>query len=54
MPAELVLDDRGSRMRDLVVITFCLSEKARRSKQDSMLRGSGDMGEVMGMVGLVG
>ena len=53
MPAELVLDDRGSRMRDLVVITFCLSEKVRRSKQDYMLRGSGNMGEGMGMVGLV-
>jgi hypothetical protein len=53
MPAKLVLDDQGSGMRDLVVITFCLSEKARRSKEDSTFRGEGNMGEGMGMVGFV-
>ncbi|KIM77448.1 hypothetical protein PILCRDRAFT_825413 [Piloderma croceum F 1598] len=53
MPAKLVLDGRGLGMRDLVVITFCLSEKARRSKEDSTFHGVGNMGEGMGMVGLV-
>jgi hypothetical protein len=53
MPAKLVLDDRGSGMRDLVVVTFCLSEKVRRSKQDSTFRGTGNMGEGLGLVGLI-
>ena len=44
-PAKLVLDDRGVEMRDLVVITFCLVEKARRKKEDSTFRGTGNMGE---------
>jgi hypothetical protein len=44
-PAKLVLDDRGVEMCDLVVITFCIIEKARRSKEDETFRGTGNMGE---------
>lgn len=32
-----------------MVITFCLMEKARRSKEDATFRGTGNMGEMSGV-----
>jgi hypothetical protein len=44
-PAKIVLDERGLEMRDLVVITFCLTEKVRRSKEHWVFQGTGNVGE---------
>lgn len=45
-PAKIVLDERGLGMCDLVVITFCLTEKGRRAKDDATFLGNASLGNV--------
>jgi len=44
VPAKIVLDEEALDIRDLVVITLCLVEKARRQREEALFSGTGSGG----------
>ena len=49
VPAKIVLDEEALGIRDLVIITLCLVEKAKRQREEALFLGTGnDRGEGSG------